>query len=544
MEMALVAGHPVLLFRSVDGAAEACLGGFSGKSAALRQAGTTVGGGTVKNRHQLNRDFTNDVPRLLEQAREAHWPQLQLIRQFADPESRTRVLNLSGQAFLISALSRLSTDDIARSAQLNNIESLYLVGFQLDLNEAQALTALFPNLRTLALCDPTSIGPDGLNEVVSSFAQLETLKLIGAQLANDDAKAITASSVKLKTFEFQYKGPGGEAINDSGIEAFIASFPRLETLRLSYCNLENSGAKAIATSLPQLKALDLSHSNISDCGAKAIAKSLSELDTLNLSGTSIRIDGIDAIVQSLPKLETLKAAQVGFGKDRVGSMMSRHHDSATPDERKIGDQAAEIIAASCPKLKTLDLGKNWGSDAGAKIIATWLLGLSELKLSSKHVTDEGVKAIAASLSQLETLDLSGNHMGNEGAKALAASLPLLETLDLSGNRIGDEGAKALAASLPDLETPDLGNCQISDDGAKAIAASPSTLQVLDLCNNQIGSDGCREIVQLQPHLNKLMLDGNCIGDEGAKAIDALLRELDTLDLHDNQIGDEGAKTLI
>ncbi|KAI4894242.1 hypothetical protein NFI96_025431 [Prochilodus magdalenae] len=306
---------------------------------------------------------------------------------------------------------------------------------------------------------------------------LETLKLQFCGVRREGCSAlvfaIRSNPSHLRELDLSYNPIGNDALTE-----LLALLPdcRLETLRVSNCNMKKEGcaflASAISAKPCHLKNLDLSDNTIGDMGTGVFSTLLSNENC---------------------KIEYLRLEKCNI----------------TWKSCKILENASTWMSWS---LKELDLSDNDLQDTGVKLLAFDLkkCRLQKLKLSNCRFTETGFSALASALRSnptcLRELDVSKNFPGNAGMCELFSALqqhscalqalcvdscgldsgicPFLSTtltlnsrlreLSLSDNNIGDEGALSLSIGLqrgpPALETLRLLNCSLSESSCEVLVA--------------------------------------------------------------------------
>ncbi|SFW87265.1 hypothetical protein [Amycolatopsis australiensis] len=214
------------------------------------------------------------------------------------------------------------------------------------------------------------------------------------------------------------------------------------------------------------------------------------------------------------------------------------------------DLTAAAFAGTFPRLKHLDLSRNYLTETGARHLAAGvrLPALEHLDLSGKSgspyyarpavqpIGDAGAEAWAVSPNavNLTSLKLSATGVGSKGLGALLRPEHLrhLAGLDVSGNPLSwpDDGPFP-----PDLRTLDLAACGLGDGDVRALTASgpAPALTGISLAYNTVGSAGAKALASWSalPRLSELNLHDNVIGDDGLAGLAAsqaaqLLVELD------------------
>uniref|UniRef100_A0A3B5ATL5 Uncharacterized protein n=1 Tax=Stegastes partitus TaxID=144197 RepID=A0A3B5ATL5_9TELE len=256
---------------------------------------------------------------------------------------------------------------------------------------------------------------------------------------------------------------------------------------LVQCKLANEGlsvksCKALASVLSSgscnLKELDLSDNNVENTGVKELARGLKDplcrLETLRLSFCDLSEQSCDVLASVLTsqssslrelELNNNKLQDSGVKLLSVGLESPRCQLEAL---RSLSERSCESLASALSSktssLKELDLSSNDLQDSGVKQLSfcnktltsiqylpqykaqlSTLNGVSVYRLSGCLVTEEGCSSLASALSfnssHLRELDLTYNHPGDSGVRLLSDGLEdpqwKLETLKKL-NAVNDE----------------------------------------------------------------------------------------------------------
>ncbi|KAK0154645.1 NACHT, LRR and PYD domains-containing protein 12 [Merluccius polli] len=339
----------------------------------------------------------------------------------------------------------------------------------------------------------------------SPHCTLETLRLSGCMVTQEGcaslASALSSNPSHLRELDLSYNHPAG----GSGVTLLSAGLGsphcRLETLRLTDCNLSERCCEALASVLSSnsssLRELDLSTNDLQDSGVKRLSAGLGSphctLETLRLNGCDLSERCCEALASVLSS----------------NSSSLRELDLSTND---LQDSGVELLSAGLGSphctLETLRLtGCNLSEfccEALASVLSSNSSSLRELDLSTNDLQDSGVKLLSAGLGsphcRLETVRLNGCNLSERCCEALASVLSSnsssLRELDLSTNDLQDSGVKLLSAGLGSphctLETLRLSGCMVTQEGcaslASALSSNPSHLRELDLSYNHPAGD--------------------------------------------------------
>uniref|UniRef100_A0A672YP65 NACHT domain-containing protein n=1 Tax=Sphaeramia orbicularis TaxID=375764 RepID=A0A672YP65_9TELE len=321
-------------------------------------------------------------------------------------------------------------------------------------------------------------------EALSSVLRSQSTSLIHLDLSKNDLKD---SGVKILSDGL--KSPGC----------------RLNTLRLSGCLITEEGCSSLVSALKSdpshLRQLDLSCNHLGDSGQELSAlleDPRFRLDTLRLSGCNLSERSCEALSSvlrspscSLIHLDLskndLKDSGVKILSDGLKSPGCRLDTLRLRDcnlsERSCEALSSVLRSTSC-SLIHLDLSENDLKDSGVKILSDGLKSpgcrLDTLRLSGCLITEEGcsplVSALKSNPSHLRQLDLSYNHPGDPGQE-LSALLEdphfRLDTLRLSGCNLSERSCEALSSVLRSTSCSlihlDLSENDLKDSGVKILS---------------------------------------------------------------------------
>lgn len=262
------------------------------------------------------------------------------------------------------------------------------------------------------------------------------------------------------------------------------SLPRLTTLSISgACRLSDAALSSLVSSAPALQSLNLSQCSLltsasMDTLADSLATSLRELYINDCQ--SIQPMLIFPALKKLEHLEVLSLSGIQTINDNFlrGFIVARGHnikELVLTDCVKLTDSSMKVIAETCSKLCTLDLG------------------------NLRKLTDSALGFLANACREIHTLKLCRNAFSDEAIAAfLETSGELLKELSLNNvTKVGHCTALSLARRSRKLLSLDLSWCRnLTNEALGLIVDSCLSLKVLKLF-------GCSQVtnVFLDGHSN-------------------------------------------
>ncbi|KAI3925182.1 hypothetical protein MKW92_024021 [Papaver armeniacum] len=264
----------------------------------------------------------------------------------------------------------------------------------------------------------------------------------------------------------------------------FSSFPRLTSVRLSSCLIDDEGLGVLARCYTSLEEVDLGNcQRITNKGLKVLAKCCASLKKVIFSECPrISDKGLQVLAECCASLEEVELGRC----------------------QKISDKGLEILAKRCAFLKIVNLTDCQGiTDSGisfiiqncfkihsvrisfcSNITGIGFLGcletLTDVSAVGMHkLTAEGIKAIASG-GGIRYLALSGNAVNDKAVITISKGCPLLKSLVLySCHEVYLEGWKAIGLYCRNLNSLYVDDCpKLCDEGLKALCYGCNKLSCL------------------------------------------------------------------
>ncbi|XP_072518748.1 uncharacterized protein [Salminus brasiliensis] len=421
-------------------------------------------------------------------------------------------------------------------------------------------------------------GPSGDSTVKLLCAVLQDThcKLRRLQINDDDLteESCSALATVLTSSTLTELDLSSNNLQDSGVKELCSGLKdplcKLQTLRLSFCNIREEGYTALGSALSSalrstvsspFVELDLRGNDPGDTGVELLVNlSVKKLRLLKSNAAEEAYTYFKQKLGKDPLLQTeLDLSQTEPKKIRVDQLSALLEDPHCRLQKLTMYKSSSITVRDCADLisaltvnsshlRELDLNENKLDQAGLQKLCDLLKNphcrLEKLSLRGCCLSGEGYEALASALksnpsSVMTELDLRGNDPGETGVRlftdlqndprsklktlrllkssaaeevcdylteALGINPLLLTELDLSGRIQGDSEMKKL--------------CDLLED-------SHCRTQILKLNNNSITEEGCdtlsKALCSNYSHLKELDLSGNKLGNSGVKHVASLLR---------------------
>ncbi|XP_068448140.1 NACHT, LRR and PYD domains-containing protein 12-like [Clinocottus analis] len=371
-----------------------------------------------------------------------------------------------------------------------------------------------------------SISDNGVKELVKGLndpnCRLKTIRLPGCGMTSHACEYLaTAVRKSLKLIELDLSM---NEIGDDGMKHLSDGLGspecKIETLRLSQCNIEQKGCYYLASALQKnsssLKVLDLSINMVGDKGAIELFKKcdMSQLIKLEMYHCGLTVLSCRNIGDALNSgngllvelnLSNNNLKDEGFQLICQGMFAWCRLEKLNVSRCGITGHGCFFLSSVLGSVSQLYIGAMKTSDLQA-------VELKELDLSMNCLGDDGVKELSCALknpfSNLKILNLSHCSLTYDCCPALASGLSsmlsIITELDLSGNNLQDKGLKKLCVGLRSprckLEKLSLRSCGLSFKSipflTAALKSNPQHLAELHLMGNNLEDSGIRVLLGL------------------------------------------------
>lgn len=262
---------------------------------------------------------------------------------------------------------------------------------------------------------------------------------------------------------------------------------------------------------------------------------MSELTSINFHCPNTTTGAPFHHLSSLTNLRILTVEAAFQFSDRVMTSLSSLSGLTTlrvVGSQFLGDEGANVIAASFPLLKVLSLRSNTQiTNEGFRALWNSLPSLEDVDVSyCQQFSDAGLENLARSCPRMTKLNCSTNLLLSDLGMKYISQCSQITDLDVSGSgRITEQGVRELATGLNKLKTLSLWYCA----ALKFYSALPPmhSLEHLNLGNcSQIDDESLQRIISAAPHCKTLSLNFcTLITAEGFKKLAQLSNTLEGLD---------------
>eukprot|EP00899_Mesostigma_viride_P008376 jgi/Mesvir1/1753/Mv11890-RA.1 len=397
-----------------------------------------------------------------------------------------------------------------------------------------------PNLRTLSM--------DSRDEHGAPWGERKRLSLRwpwegspwGAHIRSDVVRLdhLSRSCHELRSLNVA----GCKDVTEASLMEVVNRCPRLTSLDISGCKLENTSIKAVARSCPGLVHLSFNACYlITDDSLISLGRCCRQLETLEAAHTEVTDSGVAVLVRNCPLLRRVALPRV---TDASMGLVAEHCPQLewldVPDERHgVTDVGLKLIAASCPRIHRVVIAhhvweKSQITDASISALAEGCRGLRHLAVRGAGVSDASVVAVASNCTGLEYLDVSGcKNVTDASVDQLAVMCPRLRHLAVRKcDRVSDASICRILAECKELKELDVNDSGVTDVGIREVASRCRDLEQLDISNCQVSCATLVALAQACPKLVCLHVTA-CGGGVTAESLAAISR-------HCTRLADFGA----
>jgi len=298
------------------------------------------------------------------------------------------------QQIQITNLSRLDIDDImnillqrlAYSTSCLGIRQIRLDGcLRLSDSGLKVIALRCPELRALEISSCTQVTPKGVHHVLTNCPNMLYLNLSKC----DSLTGFSYEFLTPLTFSaMRYLDLSTcSSVTDEDLHDFLSSMNYLQYLFLRRCDyISNVGLETIARYCQNLKEVSLNDCvNVTDHGIVKLLQSCQNVRYLSLAKCPIS----NSVLEQLASVPNNSLRHVNFY-----------------DCDSITDSGIMKLSASCPRLRSLDIGRC------AKLTDASLYGLSRCTFlrrlnlrGCERVTDAGIRKLATTCTNLRNLDV-------------------------------------------------------------------------------------------------------------------------------------------
>ena len=312
-----------------------------------------------------------------------------------------KIITLKGEDIIgdkaLSCILRRLMD--GNSEKCSNVERIMLSdGCKITDKGLQMIIRKCPNITHLQTQFCTTFSNQSLIEFVSKCKNLQHLDITGcSQISCINVNVGTDGPRKLL---LQYIDlTDCAALDDSGLRLIVKTCPLLIYFYLRRCMmLTDTSLKNISKFCIALKELSVSDClNVTDFGLYELTKLGQTLRYLSVAKCKVSDVGLKYLARRCYKLRYLNCRGC----------------------EAISDDSIIVLARSCSRLRSLDIGKTDVSDAGIISLAESCPNLKKLSLKNcDMITDEGIKYISYYCRGLQLLNIQDCNITADGYKSV------------------------------------------------------------------------------------------------------------------------------
>ncbi|KAL5224659.1 hypothetical protein ABZP36_011298 [Zizania latifolia] len=359
-----------------------------------------------------------------------------------------------------------------------------------DASLAAALSgADLAGVRRVCLARANGVGWRGLDALVASCPRLEAVDLSHCVGAGDREAAAVAAAAGLRELSLE-KCLG---VTDMGLAKVVVGCPKLEKLSLKWCReISDIGIDLLSKKCHELRSLDISYLKVGNESLRSISslEKLEELATVCCS--CIDDDGLELLSKGSNSLLSVDVSRSDHVTTKgLASLVDGHNFLQKLNAADCLHETGQCFLTNLAKLTdTLTVLRLDGLEVSASVLQAIGEGCSnlvEISLSKCNgVIDEGVSSLVARCSHLRAIDLTCCHLLTYNAlDSIADNCKMVECLRLeSCSSISKKGLEQIASCCPNLKEIDLTDCGVNDAALQHLAKCSELLILkLGLCSS-------------------------------------------------------------
>lgn len=290
----------------------------------------------------------------------------------------------------------------------------------------------------------------------------------------------------------------GCKLTEKGIQSIVRRCPNITHLQAQFCNsLTNQSMFDIVTKCTNLQHLDVTGCSMISCislnaGIDTPRKLL--LQYLDLTDCGALDDtGLKTIIKNCPLLIYLYLRRCCMLTDMSLKYLPKFcialKELSVSDCLNVTDFGLYELAKLGQTLRYLSVAKCQVSDVGLKYLARRCYKLRYLNCRGcEAISDDSIIVLARSCSRLRSLDIGKCDVSDAGCFALAESCPNLKKLSLKNcDMVSDQGIKYLSYYCRGLQQLNIQDCQITAEGYLSVKKFCRRCVIQ---HNNIGILGC------------------------------------------------------
>jgi F-box and leucine-rich repeat protein 7 len=270
----------------------------------------------------------------------------------------------------------------------------------------------------------------------------------------------------------------GCKLGDKGLQMIIRKCPNITHLQTQFCtSITNQSLIEFVSKCTNLQHLDITgcsqisciNQNAADGSRKLLLQYVDLTDCASLDDMGLRL-----IVKNCPLLIYFYLRRCIMLTDTSLKYISKFcialKELSVSDCLNVTDFGLYELAKLGQTLRYLSVAKCKVSDVGLKYLARRCYKLRYVNCRGcEGVSDESIIVLARSCSRLRSLDIGKTDVSDAGIIALAESCPNLKKLSLKNcDMLGDEGIRYISYYCRGLQLLNIQDCNITAEGYKSV----------------------------------------------------------------------------